>query len=108
MFCSHGMSYIRLKGIRRHIVKYLIKFVSMVADKVIVLNQRDLDLFKSWNSSYCIPTVLNPPNVLEMSPLKFNVASGLRWVMVGRVEELKESKGIYKDSAVSVSRISKR
>lgn len=93
IFCSHGLSYLRVKGLRRYIVRILIRFVSKTSDSVIVLNQCDLSLFKCWNkSSYCIPTVLKPLLKLKQASSQLDFKSGLKWVMVGRLDENKNPK----------------
>jgi glycosyltransferase involved in cell wall biosynthesis len=90
VFCSHGLSYLRHTGVRRLIIKVLIRLVSSVSDGVVVLNQCDLNLFKRWNdSSYCIPTVLQPLTERKTFCSDFDSKSGLKWVMAGNLFEYK-------------------
>lgn len=93
VFCSHGLSYLVHTGVRRFIIKVLIRLVSSVSDGVVVLNQCDLNLFKCWNdSSYFIPTVLQPLSERKPSCSDLDPKSGLKWVMVGRLDENKNPR----------------
>ena len=86
-YCGHGLNYKNNKGIKKFLVKFCEYLISKLSDKIIVLNQKDMHEFLSWNKcSYLIPTSLKPKNIKANCG---EISSDISWIAVGCVEERK-------------------
>lgn len=92
IYCGHGLNFNNNKGVKRLIVKYFERLISRLSHEVIVLNERDMILFKNWNvNSHLIPTALRPISFQEDSDeIAIPPNKGMTWVAVGSVESRKD------------------
>lgn len=88
IYCGHGMNYNNNFGLKRVIVRICERLIVKLVNKVIVLNEIDMDETLSINSnSYYLPTYLKP---IGLNYNKNPITNQLNWVSVGSVEDRKD------------------
>ena len=78
-------------GLKKYLVKLCEFFLSKFSDQILVLNNKDLAAFSSWNKrSVLIPTALKP--IHPLSTRRNLDWEHISWVAVGSVEERKDPR----------------